>query len=297
MSKYAWIRRQTLKAAFLGMVLTSLPALSADRAFTAEEREKIRQKASSQECLAVIESKKPFISYMLEEDLETTTKDRDSLLKTIYHAKPFPPKLQKILSYKFTLTMPPKPEGWDQFLEVMKTTTTAEFTCTQLGSFADVYAWEEGKDSIFGGIVEKWLTRMAELDRAGKAKGTAQFSSFEDAQRALDPIANEDMFSGLTLIQNPMALKGKVIMVRMRITQVLGGGKFLLTTLPTGYPEMDGKIYYGYIPQTYMGSREFVDDQMVDIVAEITGTHQYTTVLKANKTIPAMKIYGIRSQG
>jgi hypothetical protein len=297
MSECARIHCLALTGMLLGMALVPWPVFPANRAFSMEEREKMRQKASSQECLPIIEAKKAFISYMLEEDLEMTTRDGDSLLKTIYHARPFPSKLQKILSYKFTLTIPPKPAGWDQFLEVMKTTSTMEFTCTQVGSFADVYAWEEGKDSIFGGIVEKWLNRMDVLDRTGKARSTARFSSFEDAQRALDPVANEDMFSGLTLIQNPMALKGKVIMIQMRITQVLGGGKFLLTTLPTGYPEMDGKVYYGYIPQTYTGSREFVDDQMVAVVAEITGTHQYTTVLKANKTIPAMKIYGIRSQG
>ncbi len=61
-----------------------------------------------------------------------------------------------------------------------------------------------------------------------------------------------------------------------------------------GIPGMENKMLCGYIPANYTGSREFVDDQIVEIVGEVTGTYQYTTAMMTSKTVPAIRIYGIR---
>lgn len=131
-------------------------------------------------------------------------------------------------------------------------------------------------------------TAKSYIARNGRA--TTRFTSFEDARKALAP----DLGRDLVLMQDPMSLKGQIIAVRLQVAQVLGGGRLLLTYRYMEIPGMDGKIFCGYIPATYEGSREFVDDQLVEIVGEVTGTYRYTTALNTTKTVPEIRIYGIR---
>lgn len=126
---------------------------------------------------------------------------------------------------------------------------------------------------------------------ARKERGTTRFSSFDDARAALNP---EGGFVGDMAI-DPMALKGRILALRLEVVQVFGNGQMLVTNPYTGVPQLDGKIYYANISGSYAGSREFVDGQQIVVVGEITGTFRYTTARSASKTVPEITVYGIRA--
>ena len=141
---------------------------------------------------------------------------------------------------------------------------------------------------------KKMLWRFEHRDKV-------HFTSFEEARTALAPSENgETEYSQLvSLIKNPMSLKGQVIVVRAKIVQAIGSGQYLMTNYPSVQQMSPGgdipdSILMGFVTSIPEGNADFVDDQVVDIVAEITGTFQYTTTMQSAKTVPKLRIYGMR---
>lgn len=288
--------RRFLRPTYTGIlvVFCAIPPLLATGAEEAQPLnvEKTVEKASTDECKEVANENQEYVRYMLEEDLKVTAQGGDTLLSEIFEKK-YPKAIQKIMAYNFTLTLPEQPEGWDDFSAVLHSSGTMR-TCVGATTVADIVSWSKGDASMFGQIVERWTKRMAELDTANKERTSGRFKSFEDAYSTLSPLVEDDGSGGLSILNDPMSLKGKIVVTRMRVAQVVGERTLLLTNLPTGFPELDGKFYFGAISAGYSGSRDFVDDQIVDVVGEVTGTHQYPTLLAAKKTVPAIRIYGVR---
>jgi hypothetical protein len=92
-----------------------------------------------------------------------------------------------------------------------------------------------------------------------------------------------------------MALREQILVVRLRVLQILNDGALLLTS-PFADQLPGGSVFYGFVPPNYGGRRDFVDGQSVAVVGEIIGTFQYTANLGGQKTVPKIRIYGIRSE-
>lgn len=121
-------------------------------------------------------------------------------------------------------------------------------------------------------------------------RATSHFTSFEDALTALEP---ETDSRGL-LLRDPLALKGHPIDTPAQIVQVVDGYHLLLN--PCHNEEQTCPVW-GTISPFYSGRREFVDDQMVELIGEVVGPYQYTTAANIDKTVPEVHIYGIRGAG
>jgi len=123
-----------------------------------------------------------------------------------------------------------------------------------------------------------------------------EFNSFEEAQSVMAPSVKY-YAGGPPFLNNPLSFKNKIIIVRMKIVQILTNGQFLLANYPPAEPYAEDKLFMGFISKNYKGSKEFIDDQAVDIVGEVVGTYRYTTTILSEKTIPMIKIYGIKLDG
>lgn len=130
----------------------------------------------------------------------------------------------------------------------------------------------------------------------------ARFGSFEEARKYLSsPLGDEAAYSlFISFVREPMSLKGQVIVVRAKIVQAIDRGQFLMTNFPSvsqmfpGADMIQDGFYMGVVTPKYDGDLDFVDGQIVDIVAEVTDTTQYVTALQSKKTVARMRIYGIR---
>ena len=95
-----------------------------------------------------------------------------------------------------------------------------------------------------------------------------------------------------------MALKGELFWFpAFRIIQVVKKGMFLMTLGNEGDFISAGiiaPIYMGIVTPKYKGNTEYIDNQLVSIVGEVVGTYQYETTSSALKTVPTIKIYGIK---
>lgn len=123
-----------------------------------------------------------------------------------------------------------------------------------------------------------------------RSRSTAQFSSFEDADQALAPEAGLDV----QLVMDPMGLRDRILVLRLSVLQVLNDGALLLTS-PFADQLPGGHVFYGFLPPNYSGRRDFVDGQSIVVVGEIVGTFQYTANLGGQKTVPKIRIYGVRA--
>ncbi len=155
---------------------------------------------------------------------------------------------------------------------------------------------------------EEGAKEIRRLEKFRQNRDKAHFKSFEDAQTFLSSLGDggdkdpEEYGYAIAMARDPMSLKGRVIVMRVKIVQTNGIGQFLMTNYPSVYSMFPGSdmrdgLCMGFVTPHYEGSKEFVDDQIVDIVAEVTGTIQYATAMMGSKTVPKLRIYGIRASG
>jgi hypothetical protein len=123
-----------------------------------------------------------------------------------------------------------------------------------------------------------------------KSRATTTFNSFEDAARMLEPDPGYDV----QLVMDPMALREKILVLRLRVLQVIGDNELLMTSV-FGEQLPGSGVFYAFLPANYAGRRDFVDGQDVAVVGEVVGTYQYAANSGARKTVPKMRVYGIRS--
>ena len=295
------MRTIPLLGVFLFLTLTSLAEES-----ISDTVKRAKAKASSPECAPIIESKKDFIGYMIDDDLKGFMRGGGSVIGRDLNGGATGPSQQRLEKLKAqwqtveNLLFPSdweyttEPKGFSGFLETAKTTATLETSCVFAETMAADAAWINGEKSPILEMNVLYYEKLFDaILKANAAKTSHQFTSFDDASATLAPLIVKSLVISHSFIYNPMEIKGGVTAVRLKIEQVLGDRAFLFS-----YDDSDVtgqvKFFYGYLPKNYVGPRDFVDGQFVNFVGEITGTHKYVSTIGAEKTVPSIRIYGIK---
>lgn len=133
--------------------------------------------------------------------------------------------------------------------------------------------------------------RSAKVYVARRERASRHFASFEDARAALDP----EGIAAFQLSANPMSYRDRLFIVPLEIVQVLGKGGLLLGGRLLGMPEYDGKVFFAYPADGYSIPADLVDGQQTAVIGEVTGTYQYLTTNGSAKTVPKIRVYGLRT--
>jgi len=103
-----------------------------------------------------------------------------------------------------------------------------------------------------------------------------------------DATATNSNFTILDLIKKGTALKGKQVFGNFKVIQKINVKSYLVSP-NTGYPELDGRVFYLHGDKARDNNFDYYDGQSVQLWVVVEGTYSYVAVTGATSTVIKLK--------